>query len=434
MWEETRSAASLLLLAALGTGCRGAPVQPCAELWRLAPAPHVAVDGFGVAFPFAGRDCEKLAFTSAGDVHVLDRATGETLLASVSSSGQPGNLASGWPVLSGDRRAVAFGSAARDLVPGDRNRHDDVFVRDLRLETTERVSVSSAGIEANDANLGLAPGLALDGSGRLVAWGSQASNLVPDDTNAASDVFVHDRRSGETTRVNVSSQGSQASGDSFMPSLSADGALVAFASDATDLVAGDRNRARDVFVRDRRAHTTRRVSLSDAGAEADGPSDFAAISADGRFVAFASDATNLVSDDGNGVRDVFVRDLAAMTTARIGPSIDRHHGAEPDGPSDLPAISADGRRLAFVSRATNLVALDGNALPDVFLVDREAGWILRVSEPSGGGDANEESGIWRVSLSADGSCVAFESYADNLLAGDDNARMDVFVYELPRAR
>ena len=176
-------------------------------------------------------------------------------------------------------------------------------MRDRQAGTTRRVSISSTGTQANDASD--SPSISADG--RYVAFHSDATNLVAGDTNGASDIFVRDRQAGTTTRVSVSSAESQGNDDSYNPSISADGRSVAFQSDASNLVANDTNGTSDIFVRDRQAGTTRRVSISSTGTQGNNNSDAPSISADGRYVAFPSDATNLVANDTNGTSDVFVR-------------------------------------------------------------------------------------------------------------------------------
>jgi Tol biopolymer transport system component len=183
----------------------------------------------------------------------------------------------------------------------------------------------------------------------------------------------------------------------------------------------------DVFVRNRVDGTTRRISLAPDDRDANGASDIAMISADGRTIAFASDASNLVSGDANQEKDIFVHDLESGRTQRISQATD---GSDPNGASDFPSISADGRRVAFVSHASNLVPDDRNGVPDVFVADVASGWVIRVSVASDRTEANEESGAWGIDLSQDGRCVVFGSFASNLIEGDDNARPDVFVAEL----
>jgi len=290
------------------------------------------------------------------------------------------------PTLSADGRFVAFGSDATNLVPGDTNGVSDAFVYDRLSGTTERVSVSSTGAQADDDSFAgfFAPAVSADG--RFVAFSSDATNLVPGDTNDQTDVFVRDRCltngvsvagcTAKTQRVSVSSSGAQGSGRSLSPTLSADGRFVAFASEADDLVVGDTNEAFDVFVNDRMTGMTERVSVDSTGAQANAASleHFCpALSADGRFVAFESDATNLVPVDTNGVTDVFVHDRLTATTDRV--SVDSA-GAQANDGSNFPAISADGSVVAFVSTATNLVPDDTNvcgsfmtpgSCPDLFV-------------------------------------------------------------------
>src|SRR5947199_269171 len=236
--------------------------------------------------------------------------------------------------------------------------------RSAGAQTTERVSVASGGTEANGASLSSA----LSADGRFVAFDSAATDLVAADTNGVSDVFVHDRQTGATERVSVASGGAQGDGSSgligfaFPPPLSADGRFIAFVSSATTLVAGDTNGAADVFLTARQAGTTRLCSAgSGGGAHGTGHRRgftlFPALSADGRFVAFQSAATNLVAGDTNGATDVFVHDRQTGTTERMSVA---SGGAQGNGSSAGPALSAAGRFVAFRSTATNLVTADTN--------------------------------------------------------------------------
>jgi Tol biopolymer transport system component len=208
---------------------------------------------------------------------------------------------------------------------------------------TERVSVDSAGIQADSISGRRGPP-ALSGDGLVVAFDSLASNLVPGDTNRVDDVFVHDRVSGETERVSVAAGGTQGQAISVAPAINADGLIVAFESDADNLVAGDTNGRHDVFVRDRAAGTTERVSVASDGTQGDNTSFGASISADGRFVAFVSDASNLVPDKTTMFRDVYVHDRLTRTTERASLT---SAGTEAKSNSTPPAISDDGRFVAF---------------------------------------------------------------------------------------
>jgi Tol biopolymer transport system component len=246
---------------------------------------------------------------------------------------------------------------------------------------------------------------------------------VTGDTNGKSDIFVHDRQTGATERVSVDSSGAQADNASFKSAISADGRFVAFESFASNLVPNDTNGWVDVFVRDRQAGTTERISVRSTGQQVNGGSNRPAISADGRFVAFASIATNVVPNDTNATWDVFVHDRQTGTTERV--SVDST-GAESDGASVRPTISADGRFVAFDSSATNLVAGDTNGVTDVFVHDRQTGTTIRVSVDSSGGEANASCG--KSAISADGRFVVIGSAATNLVANDTNGFSDVFVH------
>jgi Tol biopolymer transport system component len=319
---------------------------------------------------------------------------------SVGANGDTANAPCELPSLSADGRLVAFSSGASNLVADDRTVFVDIFVRDRSAGTTELVSVDSAGVQGNGDSLGC--GLSADG--RFVAFESAASNLVADDTNGFPDVFVRDLQAGTTERVSVSSTGEQGDGYPGLGSraLSADGRWIVFSSYATHLVPGDSNGAWDVFVRDRATRTTERASLGPDGREGNGDSQDAAISTDGRFVAFSSGATNLVENDRNGVDDLFVFDRQNGATERV--SVDSA-GAEANGRSSNGSVSGDGRLVAFVSVATNLVAGDTNDVEEVFVHDRSTGATWRASVSSSGVQA--DGGGNGPELSADGRFVVF---------------------------
>jgi cold shock CspA family protein len=347
-------------------------------------------------------------------------ATPTTKRVSVRSNGTQANGSSYRQAISGNGRFVAFDSGARNLVAGDSNGVHDVFVHDRETKKTKRVSVRSNGTQADEGSYSPA----ISGNGRFVAFSSYASNLVAGDSNGSWDVFVHDRKTKETRRVSVGSDGAQADAYSDYPAISGNGRFVAFISLATNLVAGDSNGAWDVFVHDRETKETRRVSVGSDGAQADGYSNVPTISGNGRFVGFESDATNLVADDTNGVTDVFVHDRETNETKRVSVG---SNGTQADGGSSLPAISGNGRFVAFLSGATNLVAGDTNEDFDVFVHDRETNETKRVSVGLNGAQA--ESGSSMPAISGNGRFVAFESFAANLVAGDTNGSADVFVHD-----
>ena len=382
-----------------------------------------------------------------------------------------GDLKSEQPAVSADRRYVAFSSLAKNLVPGDTNQRSDVFVHDRETGTVTRVSVASDGTQGNKRSWRPA----LSAQGRYVVFESDATTLVPGDTNGTTDVFLHDRQTHTTTRVSVTVDGSQGDGPSTRPVVSPDGRLVAFASSATNLVVNDTNSQSDIFVYDRDTETLERVSVESGGIQweadstdpafsADGTlvvftakqpnnpraiyvhdresrttelasvnslgvagkkySQKAVLSGDGQTVVFESLANNFVQGDRNRVRDIFVRDLNGQTTIRISEATD---GTDGDAESTQPAVNTDGSVIVFSSLATNLVEGDTNSVEDVFVYDAENDTIARVSVARDGTDANGAS--MEPVVSADGRYVVFTSVASNLVASDTNGQADVFVYD-----
>jgi Tol biopolymer transport system component len=378
----------------------------------------ISDDGRYVAFDSDAPNLVAGDTNGARDVFVRDRIAGTTERISVDSNGVQGNADSAFPSISADGRYVAFASTASNLVAGDTNAHSDVFVRDRLSGTTERVSVDSNGVQGNADSY--APSVSADG--RYVAFASDATNLVPGDLNGRTDVFVRDRMAGTTERVSVSSTGTEGDSGSDEPSISADGRYVSFDSVATNLVPGDTNMLEDVFVRDRMAGTTERVSLSTTGIQGNSECGQSRITADGRYVVFFSGASNLVPNDTNGAGDIFVRDRQNATTERVSLGAG---GVQGDLGSIFSAISSDGRYVSFVSYATNLVPNDTNGVSDVFVRDRMAGTTERVSVSTAGAQGDLASTF--AKLSSDGRYVVFTSLATNLVSGDTNGLEDVFV-------
>ncbi len=358
-----------------------------------------------------------------------------TVRVSVSSKGAQGNLPSYPEGISADGRYVVFSSGSAGLVAGDTNRRQDAFIRDRKTGRTTRISVSSSGRQGKAARdpFGGSAAEGITADGRFVLFRSDAANLVAGDTNGFQDVFVRDRRTGRTTRISVSSSGRQANGRSEFAAISANGRYVAFDSQASNLVSGDTNRLSDVFVRDRVKGTTQRVSVGGTGKQARcnvGSCDswFPAISASGRYVAFTSGASNLVPGDTNRLPDVFVRDRALGKTRRVSLSSrgKQGTGTRYSNGSNAPAISADGRYVAFHSDPPNLVAGDTNRTFDIFVHDRTTGKTERVSVSSRGEQANGEN-LGAASISAGGRYVAYASLASNLVPRDTNDITDVFI-------
>lgn len=381
--------------------------------------PSVSGDGSVIAFRSDASNLVANDFNGQSDIFVHDLQNGQISRVSVDSAGSEANGFSFEPAISADGRYVAFQSDASNLVVNDFNGQSDIFVHDRTTGQTNRVSVSSTGDEAN--GFSFQPAISADG--RFVAFQSNASNLVTGDFNGYSDIFVHDRESGQTTRVSVDGTGSEADSYSYQPSISANGQLVAFHSDASNLVGNDFNGYSDVFVHDVQSGQTSCVSVDAAGNVANGYSEWPSISADGRYVAFRSDASNLVSDDFNNQSDIFVHDRVNGETNRV--SVDSA-GGEATGFSFEPDISADGRFVTFQSDASNLTAGGFTGYPNVFVHDRDTGQTERISQDSTGNGA--DSGSYMPAINDNGSVIVFTSDATNLVNDDFNGYADVFVY------
>ncbi len=363
------------------------------------------------------------------------------------------------PALSGNGRFVAFVSSASDLVATDTNGGSrncpnscgDVFVRDVQTGTTTLVSANLAGTDSGDGGSGQV-GPSISRNGRFVAFMSEAHDLVANDNNDSSDVFVRDLQTRKTTLVSANRSGTNGGNDgSIDPVITSDGRFVVFVSSASDLVASDTNGRSDVFVRDLQRGTTRLVSTNLAGTDS-GRGDSGlysfAISSNGRFVAFVSDARDLTatpltsecihfSSDPAPLYcgdNVFVRDLQAGKTTLV--SMNLAGTSTANCLSLLSALSANGRFVAFTSFASDLVATDTNEDFDLFVRDLQTGVTSLVTVNFDGTDsANIRRGQTGyppspAAFSADGRLVAFESSMSDLVARDTNDADDVFVRDL----
>lgn len=332
------------------------------------------------------------------------------------------NRSANSPAISGDGRYVAFESSASTLVQNDTNDITDIFVFDRQAGQTARASINSAGGEGDSGSTAAA----ISGDGRFVAFRSQATNLVAADTNNAGDVFVHDRQTQQTTRVSVSSSGAEAQGASEQPAISGDGRFVAFVSDAANLVAGDTGGHRDVFLHDRQTGQTTRLSAGVGGVSANGESNNPAISGDGSTIAFVSDASNLltVGSDTNNVNDIFAYDRPTGQLSRVSIT---SAGTQAQGESTAPAISADGSAIVFASTAANLTTTNTDGFRNIYLRDRQSGQTMWVSQTINGGAPNDESD--HPTISGDGNMIAFLSSATNLVGYDAKASPDIFLFD-----
>ena len=390
--------------------------------------------------------------TACDDVYIRDLNKGTTRIASISSSGAYGNDTSFYPSVSADGRFVEFSSWSSNLVSGDTNALPDVFVHDMVSGKTIRASVSTKGAQGYvdrvpgilDDPLTLRelfPAGMISENGRFVAFESRASGLAPGDRNRCSignagpsrthcrDIYVKDLQTGRTELISDPGNGERADNDSFLSSISADGRYVAFVSVASNLVRGRQmNDTAQEFLRDRVRRTTSIVSVSSRGDLGSGETVFHSptneISADGRFVAFESRAGNLVPGDTNDT-DIFLHDFATGRTVMASVSSE---GAQKNGQDtgERFSLSDDGRFVAFDSVATNLVPGDSNGKSDAFVHDVVTGATTRVSVTSSGiqgdGDSREVCG------SAGDGMVVFSSNATNLVADDTNRNQDIFTH------
>ena len=341
---------------------------------------------------------------------------------SLSSAGAQANGGSNLGAPSANGRLVAFESGASNLVAIDTNGTQDIFVRNRKSGNTAAVSRRSNGAEANS----FSSNPHISDSGRWVGFSSFASNLIGLDGNGVSDAFVHDRKTKKTTRVSTRSNGGEANGPSTLQGISSDGRLVVFSSTASNLVPGDSNGTSDVFVKNRKSGKTTRVSRRSNGAQGNSSSLLAAISPNGRYVTFASTATNLVPNDSNGLLDIFVHDRTNKKTRRVSVA---SNGTQANSSSQFSDVSNNGI-VSFASFASNLVNNDTNAFWDGFVHNLNNGNTRRVSVSSALAQGNGQSAIFGVpTISANGDRIAYDSQASNLVAGDTNANLDTFLYD-----
>jgi Tol biopolymer transport system component len=383
-------------------------------------------DGRYVAFSSSASNLVLGDNNNQGDVFRKDLLTGEVLRCSTTPLGAEGNLGSEYPAISADGRYVAFESNATNLVPDDTNSQKDIFRKDIETGDIIRCSTSTTGEEGNGEAFG-PPSISDDG--KYVVFSSSSSNLVFDDTNGEVDIFRKDCETDEIVICSTAASNAQSNDWSGFPDVSADGRYVAFSSVAYNLVPDDTNYSiQDIFRKDLLTGEIALCSISASGEQGSGSGP--SISPDGRFVVFNSDSSDLVPGDTNDVADIFRKDLENGEVTRCSVTFAR---GEADSYSGGSSISADGRYVAFFSYATNLLGSgnDNNAQADIFRKDLLTGEIVRCSISASGEEGNERS--WPGSfnaISADGKYVAFSSLATNLVPGDTNGVWDVFRKEV----
>jgi TolB protein len=395
----------------------------------------VSADGRYVAFTSYAR-LAPADTNDRRDIYVLDRADGRVTLESVTSAGVVSSADSDHPRLSGNGRMLVYETIVAP--PGSVLVRSDVVLRDRREGTSRVISGAPSGEPAN--GWAYAPEINRDGTS--VVFASTATNLDGADANGSGDdVFVFDVHRGSIRRISLDSSGGQSSsGISTAPAVSADGRYIAFTSTAgltpstrEEANAGRRRRVMSyVYIRDTRDNTTRLVSVASGPRLPDGPSWAPAISASGAAVAFVSDATNLAAADGNRSADVFVSNLQTGAIELVSRSL---KGDAANGPSGSPALSADGRLVVFQSEASDLVCAqrctaateDINLLADVFLLDRDAGAMTRVSGDGSGGWMEPSGG---PAFDAAGEVFAYSS-RHPMNADDTQNDFDLFVCVAP---
>ncbi len=384
---------------------------------ELSRSPSISRDGRYIAFE---SDAGLLPQDVNGhtDVYVFDRQAATLTMVSRTHTGLNGDDDSFDARISGDGQFVAFTSHATNLVALDGNGTTDVLLKNLNTGLITRVSTAAGSLAAANGTSNN-PSISFDG--RYVAFQSSADDLNPLGVNAFVDVFVRDTQTGTITCASRGALG-VASGASGAPSISDDGSFVAFHSSASNITLNDFNGVQDVFVRNLVSGGVANISDPLGGALSNGASYEASISADGRYVAFLSASTNLVAGDGNGVQDVFVHDRQTGVTELVNRSV--AGGFTSSGPT-LPAISGDGRSVAFVSSAPD-VAVDAAPFSAVYVRDLDRGVTHLASRPTGvSGQPNTWSS--RPALAQGGGLVVFDAAASNLVQGDVNGKSDVFL-------
>jgi Tol biopolymer transport system component len=444
------AAAAAALRAAAGSALAGARVEPLEERRLMSVSlvsangngastqAQVSADGRYVVFASTSDNLAANDANALSDVFLRNTQTGETVLISQRAGNTgSGNAASTEPSISADGRFVAFTSGANDLIASggpaaDTNGVPDIYMRDWQAGTTIRVSADPNGQDPN--RFSAEPYVSANGD--FVVYNSLAFDLVSGvtDANAHTDVFLRNVRNNTTTLISSSLAGpaTVGNGRSYDGTVSTDGRYVAFRSDSSDLVANDTNGHRDIFLRDTQAGTTTLVSVAPDGTAGDGPSNSPTISADGRYVAFSSRATNLVGAgaDTNAQDDVFLRDTQANTTTLL--SVNLLRSGPGNGSSVQPSISTDGRVVAFSSSSSNLIGGDANNRADIFLRDLTTGAVTLLSTAPGTTGGGNGASVDPY-VSADGRFVVFNSTASDLAAGDANGLNDVFLAGAPTA-
>lgn len=406
--------------------------------WPNGPAQSVALsaDGRWVAFTAqTATPASQVVEEGYDDLYLYDRVEEQLLRVTSAPDGSPSNGWVGAAAMTPDARFLAFYAWASNFVAGDSNAVQDLFFYDRATATASRISLAADGRQANDrsgdSSNDSRPALSADG--RFVAFHSAASNLTPNDHNGRVDLFVHDRQSATTAIISLAADGSAANGDSRAPAMSVDGRFVLYQSRATNLdptvPSLEGPGAYQIYLHDRSDGSTRLISRGPDGRPGDGDSEGAGISGDGRYLVYASAASNLVAGDTNGVADIFLHDRVSGETRRVSVA---SAGTQGNRAAWSPLITLDGRHILFVAEASNLVNGDGNQVADLFVHDQLAHHTSRVSVAvSRAWTGQEANGPTRgpAAIIPGGRLVAFISDATNLVPTDANGVPGLYLHE-----
>jgi hypothetical protein len=389
--------------------------------------PSSSADGTKVAFYSTATNLDPADTDTLHDIYVKDLASGDITLASTSDTGVKGNGSSFWVSMSAEGKKVVFGSFATNLDPADTDGLRDVYVKDLATGDITLASTSDTGVKGNGDSASFAfPSMSADGT--KVAFQSLATNLDPADADGLSDIYVKDLASGDISLASTSDTGIKGNGGSSDLSsfaLSANGTKVAFGSSATNLDPADTDAAGDIYVKDLSTGNITLASTSDTGVKGNGLT--VAMSAGGTRVAFGSFATNLDPGDTDDLLDIYVKDLS---TGDITLASTSDTGVKGNSSSSIfPSLSADGTKVGFSSSASNLDPRKAHPGDDaIYLKDLSSGDITLASTSDTGVTGHGDSTF--PSLSADGTKVAFQSRATNLDPADTDTSDDIYVKDL----
>jgi hypothetical protein len=350
------------------------------------------------------------------DIYVRDRIAGSTKLVSISTTGTRGNNGSYSPSISDNGRFIAFSSASTNFVQGDNNFNNDIFVHDRVDVATKLISVATSGAHGN----GYSGEPSINNNGSLVAFESDSSNLIPNDSNGWTDIFVRNWITGTTQLISIAMDGSTGNGKSIYPAVNGNGHIVAFASKASNLVPNDNNGRRDIFVRNWITGRTQLISVAMDGSTGNRSSFEPSINDDGNLVSFGSASSNLVPDDNNDTTDVFVRNTFTGVTELISIS---SNGIQGDQGSWDSVISPDGRYVVFTSNSTNLIDNSITSGQNLYIRDRIAGVTNLIFSNSG----TTVPWLNSASISRNGLYTVFSSIR-GLIPSDTNGLDDVYVY------